>query len=212
MEICDKPVVINAANRYTNSTVRLFRDQSFWDLMSLPDLQAFTSEKMTLSAPMAPVPPRTSIVTILEGSDELKGRTFKFQKHFLWSWDEDGKQESGGRGGEYWDQLPKGGFDTMFHNGNQTKPMIIAFKDDLVCIWNKCLCFWSHFVFHSKVYYLSTNGEELEFIDSGINWSMIWISDLFKISLISWNRGQKRRKIQRELSSGTDGCLHVAFG
>lgn len=127
-------MIISAANRYINSTVRLFRENSYWDLMGLPDETAFTSEKMTLSAPMAPVGPKTSIVTVLEG--KLKGKTYKFQKQFFWSWDEEGNQVSGGKGGEFWDQLPEGGFDTMFHNGNSTKPMIIAFKEDLVCISN----------------------------------------------------------------------------
>ena len=126
--------MINAANRYMNSTVRLFRDNSCWDLIGLPDIKAFTSDKMALSAPMAPVPPKTSIVTIMEGSDKLKGKTYKFQKQFFWTWDEEGKQERGGKGGEYWEDIPKGGFDTMFHNSDASKPMIIAFKDDLVCI------------------------------------------------------------------------------
>lgn len=118
--------------------------------MGLPDRTGFTTAKMNLTPPFGPIRSKVSIVTVLEGSPELKGKTYKFEKQFFWQWDEEGKQTSGGKGGEYWPDIPKGGFDTMFHNGNSSKPMIVGFQNDLV-------------------YYLTTNGKELEFVDTGID-------------------------------------------
>ena len=102
--------------------------------MGLPDRQAFVSKKQKLSPPLGPVGAKTSIVTILSGP--MKDMTYKFSKSAFWAWnDTTGQQVSGGRGGEFWMELPedaKDGFDTMFHNGDDTNPMIIAFKGDKV--------------------------------------------------------------------------------
>lgn len=135
VEICDQPVLIAAANRYSNTTIRLFRNSDYWDLMSLPDRQAFVSKRMKLWPPLAPVTMKTSILTVLSGP--MKDMTYKFSKNVFWSWNDTiGQQVSGGKGGELWMDLPpdaSDGFDTMFHNDNESDPMIIAFKGDKVC-------------------------------------------------------------------------------
>jgi len=114
-------------------TVRLYKDDEYWDLSGLPDRQAFFSDHGKIwHKNMAPVKRNTTVVTTLEGPK--KDKTYKFQKQFFWTWDQNGELASGGRGGEYWDQLPIEGFTTAFHNANQTNPMFIALKENKVCV------------------------------------------------------------------------------
>jgi hypothetical protein len=131
--LCVDPT-ISSANRFENMTVRLYKDDQFWELGGLPDKEAFLSgnAQNIYWQNMSPVKRNTTIASVSVG--KKKEITYKFEKQKFWKWNQNGKLIAGGRGGEYCDQLPVDGFTTAFHNYDLNNPLLIAFKDDKVCV------------------------------------------------------------------------------
>ena len=129
--LCDDPY-IHSADRLSNNTYRVYRDDYYWDLIGLPQRVAKVKGPYKIWwSNMAPMTRDAAVFTVIGGSGH--GITYKFQKNKMWSWSSKGSQRIGDRSGESWSLFPKDTpFSAAFNDGNLDKkgyPMLIAFSD-----------------------------------------------------------------------------------
>ena len=121
-------------DRLTNNTVRFFRENEYWDLNGFPDQITVSKGSLSHYEFFTPVNKTNRITTILEGSDDIKGRTFKFAGQYWWSWFEHpkfGLRYTTTSIGLFWDLIPaEHGFAAVFHNGDPNEPMLIGLEAD----------------------------------------------------------------------------------
>lgn len=113
----------------------MFRQNFVWDLSGFPDkTKVGPKGSMKDYQFLHPVNKNTKIVTILEGSPNVKDRTYKFEGLYWWSWyrhPKFGPKYVGSERGLYWKHIPKKhGFDAVFHNGDKNDPMLIGLESD----------------------------------------------------------------------------------
>ena len=108
---------INAADRFPNNTVRVYRDEFYWDLIGLPERRAKVMGPFPIwQQNMGSTDGYTAFQTVTKG--ELKGVTFKYSRGKYWSWNPDGSPRSGGESGEKWSYRPIDNFYAAYNDGD----------------------------------------------------------------------------------------------
>ena len=123
--LCERPI-INAADRMTNNTVRLYRGRYYWNLNGLPAASGTVDGPYELPFnKMGQIFRNNTVVTLLGGTD--RGKTVKTEGKNYWLWDEKGNLKTEATG-LYHNRLPTGGFEAAFHDGNMDDPTLIGFQ------------------------------------------------------------------------------------
>ncbi|XP_054162268.1 uncharacterized protein LOC128960218 [Oppia nitens] len=138
--ICKDPY-IHSADRLPNDTIRIYRDNYYWELIGLPDRVALPKGPYKILFDyMGPVTQTSAITTIVGG--KFNGNVFKFDKTRYWQWKADGRQVIGQKDGVDMSKgnFPPEGFNCVFNDGSLDKrwpgPRMIAFNGIYVTYWN----------------------------------------------------------------------------
>ena len=147
VSLCANPYIY-AADRLVNNTVRVYRDEFYWDLIGIPDRTVNVKGPFRIwRENMGVFDKSSSIQTVTSG--KLEGYTFKYKGPKVWAWHPDGSLYSGGKNGHNWKLIPKSGFYAVYNDGDldhKNYSRMIAFSD-------------------IHVYYYKTNG--LVFLQEG---------------------------------------------
>lgn len=136
--LCDKPI-IGAADRMSNDTIRVYRDQHYWELPGVADGRVKPLGPFRIPFKyMENITTRSTVMTITSGP--MKDTTWKFEGQKQWQWSRDGGapvvgQKTGIDNGD----LPKEGLDCAFNTGdldpNTDYPVMIGIKGAHTFYW-----------------------------------------------------------------------------
>ena len=119
--LCDN-LYIHGADRLPNNTVRIYRDEYYWDLIGIPDRRVNVRGPFRIWLQFMPIFDKyCSIQTVTSGY--LNGHTFMYRFDRFWSWYSDGRVYSGRGGGDQSDLIPKSitGFWAVYNDGDLDK-------------------------------------------------------------------------------------------
>ena len=141
--LCSNPW-ITAADRLPNNTIRVYRDDYYWELTGLPGRSGQSKGPYKVWYQyMTPIEKGSSVQTVLSGKTE--GLTYKLRGNRYWVYDSsNGQLKQGGKAGYKSNALPSSGCKAVLNDGG------MAGKGSALMI-----CFDG-----SKVRYYKTNERE----------------------------------------------------
>ena len=199
--LCDNPV-ISEADRMVNGTVRLYRGGYYWDLLGMPDQVGHLEQAKVIDIPfLAPVGPEASILSCLVCN--RKAHLYKFEQGKFWAWMSHGVPFKTTSKGTAFKPHPKSGFDTVFHNGKASEPLMIGLKGKQVFYYStKEYEIKVHPKYGTKGYDGGKNGENFpEGVDASFTWPTLNEGDGYFVYLF---KGDKYCRRKEKLESGKD--------